>query len=61
MFDAFVKVSAPMVFACLLMLILVPDLFKLIPIAIGIGVVWSTFNVAKGFALGDVRREREDW
>jgi len=49
------------VFACLFLLILAPGLFKLIPIIIGASVVWSNFNVAKGFATGDVRREREDW
>jgi len=61
MFGEFAKVSIPMVLACLFMLLIVPGLYMLIPLAIGVGVVWSLFNVAKGFALGDLRRESEDW
>ena len=61
MLGEFVKVSTPIVLVCIYFLFLVPDLFKLIPIAIGVGVLWSAFSVAKGFAVGDSRREKENW
>ena len=61
MFDEFVKVSIPGLVGCAFMFLLVPGLFALIPLAVGVGVVWTAFNVARGFATGDYRREKEDW
>ena len=61
MFGEFVKVTLPVALVGLLMIAMVPDLFKLIPIIFIGGTIWSSFQVAQGFAEGDVRRENEDW
>lgn len=63
----FVKVVMPVVLGGFFMAIAVPGLVKLIPIIIVVGVIWSTYHVAKGFDLADRqrgghrRRRRRHW
>ena len=58
MFPNFVKLMVPIAFGGLVMAIVVPGLAKLIPIIVVVGVVWSTYHVAKGFDRADRQRGR---
>lgn len=61
MFEQFIKTAVPVGFVGLLLLSVAPGLAKLIPMFFIGGTIWATFQVAKGFATADVRRETENW